>query len=180
MPPQPQYTTQHRFPTSQRPEKRERAVPGWAIIGVFLILLFHFVTAASAFLMPVSLGILLFFVFVPFRRLMDRLGIGATVTAAIVTLGMVALVAVLGGLDMLVFTAGIGEHNVVVRERVCAGLAYLGIALDTDANGSSADCISSPASRIPVAVERTNEEWVAAWHACRLLEGQQGSASVKA
>lgn len=96
MPPQPQYTTQHRFPTSQRPEKRERAVPGWAIIGVFLILLFHFVTAASAFLMPVSLGILLFFVFVPFRRLMDRLGIGATVTAAIVTLGMVALVAVLG------------------------------------------------------------------------------------
>ena len=64
MPPQPQYTTQHRFPTSQRPEKRERAVPGWAIIGVFLILLFHFVTAASAFLMPVSLGILLFFVFI--------------------------------------------------------------------------------------------------------------------
>ena len=91
-----------------------------------------------------------------------------------------ALVAVLGGLDLLVFTAGIGEHNVVVRERVCAGLAYLGIALDTDANGSSADCISSPASRIPVAVERTNEEWVAAWHACRLLEGQEGSASVKA
>ena len=71
MPPQPQYTTHHRFPTNQRPEKRERAVPGWAIIGVFLILLFHFVTAASAFLMPVSLGILLFFVFVPFRRLMD-------------------------------------------------------------------------------------------------------------
>ena len=96
MPPQPQYTTQHRFPATQRPEKRDRAVPGWAIIGVFLILLFHFVTAASAFLMPVSLGILLFFVFVPFRRLMDRLGIGATVTAAIVTLGMVALVAVLG------------------------------------------------------------------------------------
>ena len=96
MPPQPQYTTHHRFPTNQRPEKRERAVPGWAIIGVFLILLFHFVTAASAFLMPVTLGILLFFVFVPFRRLMDRLGIGATVTAAIVTLGMVALVAVLG------------------------------------------------------------------------------------
>ncbi|HRO51966.1 MAG TPA: acetate/propionate family kinase, partial [Alicycliphilus sp.] len=36
-----------------------------------------------------------------------------------------ALVAVLGGLDMLVFTAGIGEHNAAVRERVCAGLAYL-------------------------------------------------------
>ena len=82
-----------------------------------------------------------------------------------------ALVAVLGGLDMLVFTAGIGEHNAVVRERICAGLAYLGIALDPEANQQNADSISSPASRIPVAVERTNEEWVAAWHACRVLGG---------
>ena len=81
-----------------------------------------------------------------------------------------ALVAVLGGLDMLVFTAGIGEHNAAIRERICADLAYLGIALDPQANGQSADRISSPASRIPVVVERTNEEWVAAWHACRLLE----------
>ena len=80
-----------------------------------------------------------------------------------------ALVAVLGGLDMLVFTAGIGEHNAAIRERVCAGLAYLGVALDTEANAQSADLISSPASRIPVAVERTNEEWVAAWHTTRLL-----------
>ena len=80
-----------------------------------------------------------------------------------------SLVAVLGGLDMLVFTAGIGEHNAAIRERVCAGLAYLGVALDADANGRNAELISSPASRIPVAVERTNEEWVAAWHATRLL-----------
>ena len=80
-----------------------------------------------------------------------------------------ALAAVLGGLDMLVFTAGIGEHNAAIRERVCAGLAYLGVALDADANGRNAERISSPASRIPVAVERTNEEWVAAWHATRLL-----------
>jgi len=80
-----------------------------------------------------------------------------------------ALAAVLGGLDMLVFTAGIGEHNAAIRERVCAGLAYLGVALDADANARNADCISSPASRIPVAVARTNEEWVAAWHATRLL-----------
>ena len=80
-----------------------------------------------------------------------------------------ALVAVLGGLDMLVFTAGIGEHNAAIRERVCAGLAYLGVALDPTANGTSADLISSTTSRIPVAVERTNEEWVAAWHATRLL-----------
>ena len=80
-----------------------------------------------------------------------------------------ALVAVLGGLDMLVFTAGIGEHNAAIRERVCAGLAWLGVALDAKANADNADLISSPASRIPVAVERTNEEWVAAWHATRVL-----------
>ncbi|MBK7718873.1 MAG: acetate/propionate family kinase [Simplicispira sp.] len=82
-----------------------------------------------------------------------------------------ALVAVLGGLDMLVFTAGIGEHNAAIRERVCAGLAYLGVALDGAANSQNADRISSAASRIPVQVERANEEWVAAWHACRLLPG---------
>lgn len=82
-----------------------------------------------------------------------------------------ALVAVLGGLDMLVFTAGIGEHNAVIRERVCAGLAYLGITVDGDANAQNADVISTVASRIPVLVERTNEEWVAAWHACQVLPG---------
>lgn len=82
-----------------------------------------------------------------------------------------ALAAVLGGLDMLVFTAGIGEHNIAIRERVCAGLAYLGVAVDDAANAQNAACISSPASRIPVLVERTNEEWVAAWHACRMLPG---------
>ena len=67
-----------------------------------------------------------------------------------------ALVAVLGGLDMLVFTAGIGEHNAAIRERVCAGLAYLGLALDADANARDAERISSAQSRIPVVVERTN------------------------
>ena len=87
-----------------------------------------------------------------------------------------ALVAVLGGLDLLVFTAGIGEHNAVVRERICAGLAYLGVALDPQANGRHADRISSPESRIPVVVERTNEEWVAAWHATRVLAGHKDRA----
>ena len=80
-----------------------------------------------------------------------------------------ALVAVLGGLDMLVFTAGIGEHNVAIRERVCSGLAYLGVALNADANAQNALLISSTASRVPVAMEPTNEEWIAAWHTTRLL-----------
>ena len=83
-----------------------------------------------------------------------------------------ALVAVLGGLDMLVFTAGIGEHNAVIRDRICHGLAYLGIVINADANAQNALLISSttaPLSRIPVAVEPTNEEWIAAWHATVLM-----------
>ena len=82
-----------------------------------------------------------------------------------------ALVAVLGGLDMLVFTAGIGEHNAVIRERICAGLTYLGVALDADANAQNGPLVSSPTSRVPVAVEPTNEEWIAAWHAMALTGG---------
>ncbi|CAN5787925.1 acetate/propionate family kinase [soil metagenome] len=83
-----------------------------------------------------------------------------------------ALTAVLGGLDMLAFTAGIGEHNAVIRERVCRGLAFLGVALDDEANTSNARVVSSTTSRVLVAVEPTNEEWVAAVHAVQMLGGQ--------
>ncbi|MEB2314480.1 MAG: acetate/propionate family kinase [Xanthomonadaceae bacterium] len=80
-----------------------------------------------------------------------------------------ALVAVLGGLDLLVFTAGVGEHNAFIRERVCRDLAFLGITLDDDANAANAAVISSRDSRVIVGVEPTNEEWIAASHAQRLL-----------
>ncbi|GAA0744483.1 acetate/propionate family kinase [Ideonella azotifigens] len=82
-----------------------------------------------------------------------------------------ALVAVLGGLDLLVFSAGIGEHNAEIRARVCAGLGYLGLALDPAANAVHAPLISTPESRVRVAVEPTNEEWIAARHAQALLAG---------
>jgi acetate kinase len=80
-----------------------------------------------------------------------------------------ALTAVLGGLDRLVFTAGIGEHNAVLRARVCAGLAWLGVELDVAANEVNAARISTATSRVDVGVERTNEEWVAARGALRVL-----------
>ncbi|HXD36135.1 MAG TPA: acetate/propionate family kinase [Rhodanobacter sp.] len=80
-----------------------------------------------------------------------------------------ALTATLGGLDMLVFTAGIGEHQPVIRERVCAGLGFLGVAIDPDANAAHAAVISSTASRVKVVVEATNEEWVAATAAATLI-----------
>ena len=81
-----------------------------------------------------------------------------------------ALVAVLGGLDLLVFTAGVGEHNAFIRERVCRDLAYLGVALDPAANEADAPVVSGTSSRVLVGVEPTNEEWVAASHVRRLLQ----------
>jgi len=81
-----------------------------------------------------------------------------------------ALVAALGGLDMLVFTAGIGEHSVALRSRMCAGLQYLGIELDETANQANAPVISTPTSRVKVVVEPTNEEWVTALDAYSLTE----------
>jgi len=79
-----------------------------------------------------------------------------------------ALAAVLGGLDLLVFTAGVGEHNAFVRERVCRDLAFLGVALDAMANEGDAPVISAPDSHVVVGVEPTNEEWVAARDALRV------------
>ena len=53
-----------------------------------------------------------------------------------------SLTAALGGLDALVFTAGIGENSPVIRQRVCQGLAWLGISIDADANQRGSTCIS--------------------------------------
>ncbi|HSM99473.1 MAG TPA: acetate/propionate family kinase [Rudaea sp.] len=80
-----------------------------------------------------------------------------------------ALAAVLGGLDMLVFTAGIGEHSAPIRERVCAGLRFLGVELDAAANAANAPVISGVSSKVLVAVEPTNEEWIAARAAAKLV-----------
>ena len=80
-----------------------------------------------------------------------------------------ALPAALGGLDMLVFTAGIGEHNAEMRARICRELGFLGAELDPEANARHAHRIDRSASRLRVAVEPTNEEWVAARHAAEIL-----------
>lgn len=80
-----------------------------------------------------------------------------------------ALTAALNGLDLLAFTAGIGEHNATIRERVCAGLGFLGVSIDAEANASNAPVISSASSRVRVVVEPTNEEWIAASAAATFL-----------
>jgi acetate kinase len=73
-----------------------------------------------------------------------------------------ALVAVLDGLDTLVFTGGIGEHSPQPRAQICAGFSHLGLELDTAANDVNAPVISTPQSRVSVRVIPTNEELVIA------------------
>lgn len=82
-----------------------------------------------------------------------------------------ALVALLGGLDLLVFTAGVGEHQAEIRRRVVSRLGFVGAVLDEQANAAHAALISAPASAVALAVEPTNEEWVMARHALQVLAG---------
>jgi acetate kinase len=77
--------------------------------------------------------------------------------------------AVLGGLDMLVFTGGIGEHSVPVREQVCRQLAFLGITLDAEANQRHATVISQPASPIAIQIIPADEDGRIAHHVRNLL-----------
>ena len=80
-----------------------------------------------------------------------------------------ALTAVLGGLDALVFTAGIGENSPVIRQRTCEACAWLGIELDEAANSTNASCISHRGSRVSAWMIPTNEELMIARHTGRLL-----------
>jgi acetate kinase len=81
-----------------------------------------------------------------------------------------AYAAVLGGLDTLVFTGGIGENSAVIRARICDGLGFLGIELDEQQNAANAGTISPTASRAAVRIIRTDEEMVIARAVCKFLE----------
>lgn len=69
-----------------------------------------------------------------------------------------AYAAVLGGLDTLVFAGGIGENAPVIRQRICAGLGFLGIALQPGRNARNAPVISTAAGHVKVRVIHTDEE----------------------
>jgi len=75
-----------------------------------------------------------------------------------------ALAAALGGLDIIVFTGGIGEHAVAVRQRICQAAAWLGVDIDADANQANATQINSKSSKIEVWIIPTNEELLIAQH----------------
>jgi acetate kinase len=83
------------------------------------------------------------------------------------TLG--ALTSSLGGLDALVFTAGVGENDVELRRRVCADASWLGVEVEEAANQTGADRISAVGSGVSVWVIPTDEEQMIATHTLRVL-----------
>ena len=89
---------------------------------------------------------------------------------------MGALVALLGGLDHLVFTGGIGEHSSPIRERICRQLEWLGVDLAPGANGADAEQVQRDGSRVGVWVLPTDEERMIARHSLRLLQ-EEGPGS---
>lgn len=80
-----------------------------------------------------------------------------------------SLVAAMQGIDALVFTAGIGEHSALIRDRVCREAAWLGVELDITANEGEGPRISTPTSKVSAWVIPTNEELMIARHTRKLI-----------
>ncbi len=90
-----------------------------------------------------------------------------------------SLAAALGGLDVLVFTGGIGEHAAPVRERACRHAEWLGVKLDPAANDAGRQCISASHSRVPVFVIATDEELVITRHALAVAMRDEGANAMQ-
>ena len=88
-----------------------------------------------------------------------------------------ALAAVLGGIDGVVFTAGVGENSAEIRQRICDASAWLGVQIDREANESKATRISTPESRVSTWVIPTNEELMIARHTGSLLGLRHAAAN---
>jgi acetate kinase len=115
------------------------------------------------------------------RDLLEREAIDSRASDAIalfcyaISKSIGALMAALGGLDTLIFTAGIGENAAPVRERVCAGLSCFGIELDAARNDVHAPIISRDGSSVVIRVMKTDEDLMLARHA-RLLLSPPGAS----
>ncbi len=87
-----------------------------------------------------------------------------------VSAAVASMAAATGGIDALAFTGGVGENSAYVRDRVCAQLAFLGVALDAPSDGSDADrVISAPQSAVRVTVVRAREEFAIARDVAKLM-----------
>jgi acetate kinase len=103
----------------------------------------------------------------------DRAELALAVYVHRLQTGIGAMVAALGGLDALVFTAGVGENSAEVRQMACQRLAFLGIDLDLHKNDhpSLDQDISMPAARVRVLVIRAQEDWMIARECHTLISG---------
>jgi acetate kinase len=81
------------------------------------------------------------------------------------------MAAALGGVDAIVFCAGIGEHAPAIRARIAAGCAWLGAQLDGAANAAGGPLIHAAGSRVALAVVPTDEEGTIALHTLALMHG---------
>lgn len=80
-----------------------------------------------------------------------------------------AMVASLNGLDILVFTAGVGENSALVRQKTCQGLSYLGLQLDSAKNNAPVKDVNiALADSLPVLVIQTRENWAIAQQAVEI------------
>lgn len=111
------------------------------------------------------------------RDLLDRSRDDASAAAAIelfcysVRKALGGLVVVLGGLDEVVFTGGIGEHAAPVREGICAGLEFLGLQIDPGRNTTGAPTISPDSAPVPIRVIPSDENRTIARHTRRIVQG---------
>jgi acetate kinase len=82
--------------------------------------------------------------------------------------------AAMGGADAIVFTGGIGENSPEIRARICAGLEWMGLSLDPDANAANGKggAIHQPGSRLEAYVIPTDEELLIARDTVRCIEGE--------
>jgi acetate kinase len=83
-----------------------------------------------------------------------------------------AMAAALGGLDVLVFTGGIGENSALIRERIGNGLAFLGVGIDRSRNFANEQVISPDESDVRVRIAHADEELILASEVARIIEGQ--------
>jgi len=83
-----------------------------------------------------------------------------------------SLAALLGGVQTLIFTGGIGENAATIRSRICHALFYLGLTIDQENNRENARVISDGSSKVNVYVIPTNEEEILMQHALKLQEGK--------
>src|SRR5262249_21303770 len=80
-----------------------------------------------------------------------------------------SLAAALGGLDAVVFTAGVGENSAAIRERVCRDAAWLGVELDPAANAAGGPPVGPPGARAPAGTTPTKEDVMIARHTRHLI-----------